>query len=42
MTKFEEKQRWMAKAAFMHQMNISYSSLPVSDETIEDFLGEED
>ncbi len=42
MTPFEEKQQWMAKAAFMHQLNVSSSSLPVSDETLADFLEEDE
>jgi hypothetical protein len=42
MTEFEKRQQWMAKAAFMHQLNIDASSLPVSDETLADFLKDEE
>jgi len=37
-TEFDRKIRWVEKAAFMYQSNLNSSSLPVSDDTINDFL----
>ncbi len=41
-TIFQLRNEWIKKAAFMHQTNISTSSLPVSDDTLKDFLAGED
>jgi len=41
-TEFQVRNEWIAKAAFMHQADNSSSSLPVSDDTLKDFLSGED
>ena len=41
-SEFDLKSRWMGKAAFMHGFDVKIASLPVTDETLRDFLSDDD
>ena len=41
-SKSDEIMKWVSKAAFMYQSNLNSTSLPITDETINDFLSDDE